>query len=410
MIADKIIISGTGCALADFLYNRISFSGPAFQKYHSVSPADGGLSPGKLVFTEELEHFAGKTYSEIAGELIGSQAPDAFNVGGPSVVPLIHASQLLSRKEFDVRFYGMAGNDETAKKIFNILRQTPLNTSQYLTTPHPLPSPLTQSTPSTPFTDVLSDPDFDLGHGERTFINNIGAAWTYTPEHLTDDFFNSDIVCFGGTALVPLIHDNLSALLRKARDKGCITLVNTVYDFRNEKANPGKPWPLVSHPEDFRLIDVLIMDCTEALSISGESTMEAAADFFISSGVSSFIITNGAQELVAWSGGELFEKSRLARFPVSQRVTEELRLDPARKGDTTGCGDNFAGGIIVSLAGQYKIRKRGAFNLIEAVCCGIASGGFCCFSVGGTFLEEYPGQKMKEIQRLRQDYLTQIGY
>lgn len=402
MIADKIIISGTGCALADFLYNRVSFSGPAFKKYHSVSPGDGGLSPGKLVFTEELEHFAGKPYSEIAGELIGSRVPDAFNVGGPSVVPLIHASQLLSRKEFDVRFFGMAGNDDIAQKIFSILRQTPLNTSQYLTTPHP--------TPLTPFTDVLSDPDFDHGHGERTFINNIGAAWEYTPEHLTDDFFNSDIVCFGGTALVPLIHDNLSALLRKARDKGCITLVNTVYDFRNEKANPGKPWPLVSCPEDFRLIDVLIMDCTEALSISGESTMEAAADFFISSGVSSFIITNGAQELVAWSGGELFEKSRLTRFPVSQRVTVEQRSDPGRRGDTTGCGDNFAGGIIVSLAGQYKIRKRGAFSLVEAVCCGIASGGFCCFQVGGTFLEEYPGQKMKEIQMLRQDYLTQIGY
>ncbi len=420
MIADKIIISGTGCALADFLYNRISFSGPAFKKYHSVSPGDGGLSPGKLVFTEELEHFAGKPYAEIAAELIGSQAPDAFNVGGPSVVPLIHASQLLTRKEFDVRFYGMAANDDIAQKIFSILRQTPLNTSQYLTIPHNTsPSLTTPHHPSphltpphlrTPFTDVLSDPDFDHGHGERTFINNIGAAWEYTPEHLTDDFFTSDIVCFGGTALVPLIHDNLSALLGKSRDKGCITLVNTVFDFRNEKANPGKPWPLVSRPEDFRLIDVLIMDCTEALAISGENTMESAADFFISSGVSSFIITNGAQDLVAWSGGGLFEKSRLAKFPVSQKVTDELRSDPGRKGDTTGCGDNFTGGIIVSLAGQYKIRKRGAFSLVEAVCCGVASGGFCCFQVGGTFLEEYPGQKMKETQRIRQDYLTQIGY
>jgi sugar/nucleoside kinase (ribokinase family) len=420
MVADKFIISGTGCALADFLYNRISFSGPAFKKYHSVSPGDGGLSPGKLVFTEELEHFAGKPYSEIASEIIGSRTPDAFNVGGPSVVSLIHASQLLSKKEFDVRFYGMAGNDVIAEKIFNILNQTPLNTSQYLTTPHhpslslttphhPSPS-LTTPHLRTPFTDVLSDPDFDHGHGERTFINNIGAAWGYTPDQLTDDFFNSDIVCFGGTALVPLIHDNLSSLLRKARDRGCLTFVNTVYDFRNEKANPGKPWPLVSRPEDFSLIDVLIMDFTEALCISGKNTMEEAADFFISSGVASFFITNGAQELVAWSGGGVFEKSRLEKFPVSQRVTEELKMNAGRKGDTTGCGDNFAGGIIVSLAGQHRIRKRGEFSLVEAVCCGVASGGFCCFSVGGTFLEEHPGQKMKETQRIRQDYLTQIGY
>ena len=59
MSSDKIIISGTGCALADFLYNDILFSGPTFQKYQSKKSGDGGLSPGKLVFTEELEKFSG---------------------------------------------------------------------------------------------------------------------------------------------------------------------------------------------------------------------------------------------------------------------------------------------------------------------------------------------------------------
>jgi sugar/nucleoside kinase (ribokinase family) len=61
----------------------------------------------------------------------------------------------------------------------------------------------------TPSTIVLSDPDFDHGHGERVFINSIGAAWSYLPDNLNDDFFASDVVVFGGTALVPAIHDNL---------------------------------------------------------------------------------------------------------------------------------------------------------------------------------------------------------
>ncbi len=186
MSHNKIIISGTGCALADFLYNRISFTNRDFKKYLSVKPGDGGLSPGKLVFTEELERFTGKPYSDIVKDIMGNRQPDAFNVGGPSLVSLIHASQLLDRQDYDVRFYGTAGADETADKIAEILRQTPLDTQNYLFVPDSI----------TPFTDVLSDPEYDHGHGERTFINNIGAAWNYSPEQLTDQFFNSDIVCF----------------------------------------------------------------------------------------------------------------------------------------------------------------------------------------------------------------------
>ena len=55
-------ISGTGCALADFLYSGISFEGEDFKKYRSEKRGDGGLSPGKLVFTEELEKFTGNSY------------------------------------------------------------------------------------------------------------------------------------------------------------------------------------------------------------------------------------------------------------------------------------------------------------------------------------------------------------
>ena len=76
----------------------------------------------------------------------------------------------------------------------------------------------------TPSTVVLSDPSYENGHGERMFLNSIGAAWDYKPDELDDDFFNSDIVVFGGTALVPQIHDSMTSLLRKAKSKGCITI------------------------------------------------------------------------------------------------------------------------------------------------------------------------------------------
>jgi sugar/nucleoside kinase (ribokinase family) len=395
MDSDKITISGTGCALADFLYTGIRFDSTRFRKYLSKNPGDGGLTPGKLVFTEELEKYSGINYPLILNEISGNCLPDKFNVGGPGLVSFIHASQMLDNGYFDVRFYGSVGKDGTADKIMELLRKTPLNVTNYKTT----------GNKPTPFTDVLSDPTYSGGHGERTFVNNIGSAWDYTPDMLDSDFFNSRIVCFGGTALVPQVHDNLTKLLRRSKRNNAITLVNTVFDFRNEKKSPDKPWPLVTGDEDFSLIDVLIMDREEALRISGRSDEMRAARFFVQKKISSLFITNGASDILVFSDGKLFSKLDITFFPVSQKVTHFERLN----GDTTGCGDNFAGGIITSLAMEIKT-KRTNFDLISALSWAVASGGFACTYIGGTYFESHKGEKLQRIKDLKQSYLNQIGY
>jgi sugar/nucleoside kinase (ribokinase family) len=180
----KIIVAGIGCALADYLYTGVRFNSPQFLKYLSRQTGDGGLTPGKLVFTEEFENFSGTPYSEICREITGGESPDAFNIGGPGLVSLINTSQLLNKKEFEVRFYGGTGNDDTAKLIDQLVRKTPLNIDHYRKI----------SEKRTPFTHVLSDITFDNHQGERTFINNIGAAWDYAPDLLGDDFFDANIV------------------------------------------------------------------------------------------------------------------------------------------------------------------------------------------------------------------------
>jgi sugar/nucleoside kinase (ribokinase family) len=395
---NKIIISGAGCALADLIYNRVSFTSPEFQKFISKQTGDGGLSPGKLVFTEELEKFSGKHYPEILKEIVGNRLPDKMNVGGPSLVSMIHVAQMLDKENFEVKVYAMGGNDEHTDQIFSMLSQTPLETSNYSRSDHK----------PTPTTDVFSDPDFDNCHGERTFVNNIGAAWDFTPELLAGEFFDSHIQCFGGTALVPNLHDNLTGLLKRSKQKDSITVVNTVFDFRNQKTYPGKPWPLVDSMNDYCLIDVLIMDCEEAMKISGTASIDEAARFFASTPVSSFIITNGANPLYAKSNGGLFEKTELLQFPVSKMIAREITSKPELRGDTTGCGDNFAGGIITSLAIQLKETIKGTFNLTEAISLGISSGGFCCFTVGGTYLEPFPGEKRQRIQAIQDDYKKQL--
>jgi sugar/nucleoside kinase (ribokinase family) len=399
MTQKKIIISGTGCALADFLFTEIRFDSPAFLKYLSVKAGDGGLSPGKLVFTDGLEQFAGVSYPVILKEITADSAPDSFNIGGPGLVSMIHASQMLEGKEFDVRFYGSLGKDDTANKILNLVQKTPLDISNYRIT----------GDKATPFTDVFSDPTYDHGHGERTFVNNIGSAWDYTPDYLDNDFFNSDIVCFGGTALVPIIHENLTSLLVKAKQNDCITIVNTVYDFYNEKKSPGENWPLGNSCESLRLIDVLIMDGEEAIRISGENSLDTAAQYFIEMGVSTFIITNGAKDIVAFSNGDLFHQCDLVRLPVSRKVTEDLNSASVKNGDTTGCGDNFAGGVIASIGQQLKSKARGHFNFMGALSSAVASGGLACFYKGGTYFEKTPGEKYKLIEDYYKDYLIQIG-
>jgi len=398
MIKDKIIISGTGCALADFLYNGITFESPDFKRYLSKKTGDGGLSPGKLVFTEELEKFTEKPYKEILKEITGDRCPDTFNVGGPSLVSMIHVSQLLEDQNFEVKYFGITGQDKTGDDILEIVENTPLNITNYLRT----------GKKASPSTDVFSDPVFDNGHGERTFVNNIGAAWEYFPEQLTAGFFDSHIVCFGGTALVPKIHENLTSLLRKAKDNGCITVVNTVFDFKNEKNNPGQPWPLVDDFDSYGLIDLLIMDCEEAIKISGKSKISNAASYFSFTRVSSFIITNGAKDIISWSNGKFFKKEGMMNMPVSKKITEELASGSLKKGDTTGCGDNFAGGVIASVAYQLKNQDKGKLDFIEALSWGIASGGFCCFQIGGTYLENFPGEKREAVRTIQREYLNQI--
>lgn len=381
-----IIISGTGCSLIDNLYTNLDFRSDVFQPYLSKKKGDGGLTPGQLVFTEEFEKFSKKNISEILNSLIGQRPPDAYNIGGPCIVALINAAQLTWNINTKVNFYGARGNDIDGEHLSELLSKTPVNISKYKI-----------SDKATPYTNVLSDPEYDKGHGERIFINNIGAAWEFRPDDLDDDFFNSDIVVFGATALVPHLHDNLTSLLKKAKERGSITVVNTVFDFRNEKLRPDLKWPLGESDETYNYIDLLITDHEEALRLSGMNSIKDAGDFFISNKTGAFAITHGINPVHIFSSGRFFKPQAVINIPVSEMVISELKERPELAGDTTGCGDNFAGGMIASLAMQLHKSRSSHPDISQAAKWGIASGGFACYYVGGTWFEDKPGEKMQKI-------------
>ncbi len=389
-----IIVSGAGCCLVDLLFNDISFSSNNVKPYLSVNRGDGGLTPGHLVFREEFEKFCGKPFDTVLKEITGGRKHNKINIGGPSIVSLINIAQLIDIDQCEVRFYGRGGNDEPGNYLLSSLKKTPVVLSDYRLIDKPTPS-----------TVVLSDPGYENGHGERMFINSIAAAWEFGPDDLPDEFFRSDIVVFGGTALVPVIHDNLAALLKKAKTNGCRTVVNTVFDFRNEKADPSKRWPLGESDESYALTDLLIADQEEALRLSGERDTKAALQFFRNKKVASVVITNGSKNITAWSDGRFFMKDDVFELPVSKKVTNELLS--TRGGDTTGCGDNFAGGVIASIVNQLN-GGTALPDLKEACYRGIVSGGFTCFYLGGTFFEELPGEKRQKMEPYYAAYRQQI--
>ena len=391
---EKIIVSGVGCCLVDLLFNDIDFGSPTMSPYLSLKRGDGGLTPGHLVFREEFEKFCGEPFDIALKKITGGRKHDKINIGGPSVVSLINAAQLVDNDHCEVRFYGRGGNDEIGNYLLSALRNTPVVLKDFRL--------ISNQTPSTV---VLSDPGYAGGHGERMFINSIAAAWEYGPDNLDEDFFSSDIVVFGGTGLVPQIHDNLASLLRKARAKGCVTIVNTVFDFRNEKANPSKRWPLGESDDSYGMIDLLITDQEEALRLSGETNRQDAFRFFRDKKVSSLMITNGSKDILTYSDGRFFSSSGIKEMPVSEKVISERK--ESQVGDTTGCGDNFVGGVIASLVDQ---RHNGSIqpDITEACSRGVVSGGFACFYLGGTYFEENPGEKRAKIEPYYNAYRKQI--
>lgn len=390
-------IHGAGCSLIDTIYMNCSYDDEAFSPLWSKKRGDGGMIEGGLVFTEDLEKYCGMSHREIIRRITRGRAPDVENLGGPAVVALLHAAQILADMQVPVTFFGAIGDDHLAQMVRSTIEKTPLQ--------HVFK---TIGDKPTPTTEVFDDPARRNGKGERSFVNTIGAAWDYAAEDLPETFYDADIVLLGGTALVPRLHEGIHTILAKAKERSCFTVVGTVYDFRNEKANPDKRWPLGEH-SSYQYIDLLITDQEEALRLTGKEDVTEAAQELIEFGVGALIITRGALDMIVWSGGSLIKAQKMGHLPVSVYMDDLMAKDPTLRKDTTGCGDNFVGGVLVSLAKQMKSGKKDGITMADLCAWGASSGGFTCTYHGGTFHEAFPGEKAKLLEPVVQAYKETTG-
>ncbi len=409
-------VNATGCSLVDNLYGHVDFSSELYRRLSSRKSGDGGLATGGLVFAEAFAEFAasgntaggpaaGADYARILRQLTGAEEPDSSNIGGPGIVPLIHANQVKQNPDIRYRFAGVLGRDDNGRRFRDLMDEAGFPLKDYSESERPTPS-----------TDVLSDPSFNGGRGERTFINTIGAAGAYGPRSLPEDFFDADFLLFGGTALVPPLHDNLDDLCRRGREAGAFVMVTTVFDFRNEARLQGKPWPLV---DDYSNIHLLVTDREEALKISGETDPAAAMAWFLNQGCRGVVVTQGADEVLLGirenpvQAGSFLPLSR--RIMPTCRYADEVVASLTKKRDTTGCGDNFVGGMIDSLAHQLAGGASGEsadkqnLNLEEAVVSGIAAGSVALTCLGGVYYEDEPGQKFNAMKPYFDAYRRELG-
>ena len=373
----------TGCCLIDYIYDSVSFASGDFIPFLSQANDDGGIVPGKLVFADAFEAFAGISAEQAVGRIGVSFGAPRKNLGGPAAVAAVHAAQVLNGEGWTVHFFGGRGGDEAGHSIGSFFRSTPIKYDDSV-----LPG-------DTPVTWVFSDPSWDEGRGERAFLGKAGMAAAYAPSMLGSGFFDADIHAYGGTALVPGIHGELSRLLKTGKDKGSLQVVHTVYDFYSQRRDPRARWPMGDGDGAYRHIDLLITDREEARRFSGMDDPGRAIEFFLGKGTGAVIITDGSKDLSFASAGGRFKPLAITTSAVSREVSRLRKEDAGRLGDTTGCGDNFAGGVIAGLALQLKSGEE-LLDLQAAVPHGIAAGGFACTCIGGPWFETRSGEK-KEL-------------
>jgi sugar/nucleoside kinase (ribokinase family) len=395
----RIHISGTGCSLLDIIYANVDFTANRFTQFISREPGDGGITPGGLVFTEDLENFSKSDIDSIVKTISGGIHHDTVNLGGPAIAALVNTAQLCFDHEIAIEFFAQCGSDDIGAKILSLLQPVSISTDHYKQVPG-----------QSPYTIVLSDPRYNKGFGERAFINQLGVAAEFSDQNLVDSFFDADILFLGGTAIVPKIHQNLDELLDKGKAAGCLTIVATVYDFINEKRNPGMPWSLCKEEKNLSKIDLLLMNRHEAQRISGEENIDAALNYYISNGVKAVLITQGPEPTLVYSDGSVFTAEKPRYLPISTSIKKALAESKTSTltGDTTGCGDNFTGGVIAGLATQLTSKDIGELNLTDACAWGISSGGYACFYPGGVYHETTPGEKHHLIKPHVDQYLQQI--
>ena len=386
-------ISGVGCCVLDVLHDVPPGEGEArMARYLSRVAGDGGLVRGGAVLRSALEERFGRPVAEVVADVAGS-ARSTITLGGVAAAGLIAAAQLLRGEGIDVRFYANLSDDEDGALVRRLLSRTPLSMER-----------VGWRHGRYPKTHILNERG-DGGTGERTFIAEAGVSeeLALAPEDLDRAFFESEVALFSAIWWEPRLCSRLTSLLAECKRAGAVTVVGTAFD--PSRSDDRSRWALGDSDEAYRYVDALVVNQTEALLHSGETELGRALEFFRRAGVGACVVTEGVDPVLYWSGGRPFAPAD-GRLPIPEAILRDKASGALPTGDSVGCGDNFAGGVVASVALQRKAGR--ALDLREAVLLGNLSGGIASTHAGGVFYERHPGEKRELLRKYRLLYERQL--
>jgi sugar/nucleoside kinase (ribokinase family) len=207
--------------------------------------------------------------------------------------------------------------------------------------------------------------------GERSFLYLPGSAALFKKEDILPEVYDeADIVFVAGAMLLPSFEgEDLAAFMKKAREDGKMTVMDTAWD------KDGK-W-LCRIKEALPFTDLFMPSFEEAKALSGESDPEKIADFFFDCGCGSVIIKLGKQ------GALLCEKRDQRMYvPIVEGVTVK---------DTTGAGDAFCAGFLYGISKGWSYERSGSFACAVSACCIEQTGASAGVCSAEKILERFGG-------------------
>jgi sugar/nucleoside kinase (ribokinase family) len=383
-------VSGVGCCVVDLLYDLPP--GPdRLGPWVSRATDDGGIIRGGAVLKSTFERRAGVPVEAWLSDVL-RDVPARRSLGGVCVVSLIAAAQLLPPGAASVEFHACIADAPLGDWLLEQIARTPLGRAK-----------LRRRAGRCPTTIILNERHAD-GTPERSFVTEPGTTepLRLDPADLDRDFFESDVALFSCMQWEPRLFANLSAIVAASRRAGALTVMGTAFD-------PSYPtdrrWPLGDSDDVYRHLDVLVTDRTEALMYSGERTLAGARRFFQQKGAAALVVTDGLAPVYYWSSGAVCTPAE-GEMPIPAAIVEDEATGALPTGDTVGCGDNFVGGVVASLALQRA--PRGRVDLLDAVRLGNLSGALASTHAGGVFPERTPGEKRALVERYRAAYDAQL--
>lgn len=171
---------------------------------------------------------------------------------------------------------------------------------------------------------------FEAPDRDRSFLTSLGSLGAFELVHVPDDALGADAVFVGGYFLTPRLRGGpVAEILRRARDLGATTLLDTGWD--------PDGWPPATRTEVLELldlVDVFLPNADEACALAETSDPRAAAEMLAAGSGRRVAVKLGAQGCVAID---------------ADGTVLEVRAPNVEALDTTGAGDAFDAGLIAAM-------------------------------------------------------------